>query len=360
MVDINWAVDFDLWLDESGDVSWDDLQEDSQEHIIDSIRDDYYFGELVELSDSDTEDYGSWSVTFDITIDGQDASWDDLSESAKDTILNRISEDYFSGTFEDYAIIESVVKENIDIGDNIYEIGYYDSLGYYRVDEHFRAASISDVIEIFNEEYPNCDINHIYDPISEETYDAEGNIIGESLHEDTVKKSNGKWTNRGDTGKEHGTFKAKKVADAQRKAMYANGYKGENLKEDTSKMESLHKTYDLSESVMEETFVEKVYILYDEVENLFNYVDDVEKERVDYDKKKINQLVDFVKFAIEQLVQVAKMSNNTNESIVEDTVKKSNGKWVNRGDDGTEHGEFRTKKAADAQRKAMFARGYKG
>lgn len=45
--------------------------------------------------------------------------------------------------------------------------------------------------------------------------------------------------------------------------------------------------------------------------------------------------------------------------LKEDTVKKRNGKWTNRGDDGTEHGEFKTKKAADAQRKAMFAQGYK-
>lgn len=44
------------------------------------------------------------------------------------------------------------------------------------------------------------------------------------------------------------------------------------------------------------------------------------------------------------------------ESINEDTVRK-NGKWVNKGKEGT-HGEFKTKKAADAQRKAMFANGY--
>lgn len=44
--------------------------------------------------------------------------------------------------------------------------------------------------------------------------------------------------------------------------------------------------------------------------------------------------------------------------INEDTVKKANGKWTNRGKDG-EHGEFSTKSAADAQRKAMFANGYK-
>lgn len=46
------------------------------------------------------------------------------------------------------------------------------------------------------------------------------------------------------------------------------------------------------------------------------------------------------------------------ESLKEDTIKQ-NGKWVNKGKEGT-HGKFRTKKAADAQRKAMFANGYKG
>lgn len=48
------------------------------------------------------------------------------------------------------------------------------------------------------------------------------------------------------------------------------------------------------------------------------------------------------------------------KDLEEDTVRKSNGKWTNRGDDGTEHGEFDTKAEADAQRKAMFAQGYKG
>ena len=46
------------------------------------------------------------------------------------------------------------------------------------------------------------------------------------------------------------------------------------------------------------------------------------------------------------------------KSIKADTVKKGN-KWVNRGDTGEEHGEFTTKKEADAQRRAMFARGWK-
>ena len=45
------------------------------------------------------------------------------------------------------------------------------------------------------------------------------------------------------------------------------------------------------------------------------------------------------------------------ENLTEDTVKVKDGVWVNKGDDGT-HGKFKTKKEADAQRKAMFANGY--
>lgn len=46
------------------------------------------------------------------------------------------------------------------------------------------------------------------------------------------------------------------------------------------------------------------------------------------------------------------------ENLEEDIEKTSKGKWVNRGKEGT-HGEFRTKKAAREQQKAMFAQGYK-
>lgn len=46
-----------------------------------------------------------------------------------------------------------------------------------------------------------------------------------------------------------------------------------------------------------------------------------------------------------------------NASLTEDTIKQ-NGKWVNKGKEGN-HGKFKTKKQADAQRKAMFANRYK-
>ena len=51
------------------------------------------------------------------------------------------------------------------------------------------------------------------------------------------------------------------------------------------------------------------------------------------------------------------LQDSLEESLTEDTIKQ-NGKWVNKGSEGT-HGKFRTKKAADAQRKAMYSRGFK-
>lgn len=51
-----------------------------------------------------------------------------------------------------------------------------------------------------------------------------GMYANPTLEEDTIKQGNS-WTNKGKEGT-HGTFKTKKQADAQRKAMFANGYKG--------------------------------------------------------------------------------------------------------------------------------------
>lgn len=46
------------------------------------------------------------------------------------------------------------------------------------------------------------------------------------------------------------------------------------------------------------------------------------------------------------------------ENKLKEGTTKQGGKWVNKGKEGT-HGTFKTKKEADAQRKAMFAQGYK-
>ena len=53
-------------------------------------------------------------------------------------------------------------------------------------------------------------------------------------------------------------------------------------------------------------------------------------------------------------------TNNVSDNLTEDTIKLKNGKWANVGKDGKrDSGTFKTKKKADAQRKAMFANGFK-
>lgn len=49
-------------------------------------------------------------------------------------------------------------------------------------------------------------------------------------------------------------------------------------------------------------------------------------------------------------------ADGATQPVEEDTVKSGSG-WTNKGKEGT-HGKFKTKKTADAQRKAMFANGY--
>jgi len=62
------------------------------------------------------------------------------------------------------------------------------------------------------------------------TTDYEEYFDFDDLDEDTIKTSKGKWVNKGEEGT-HGTFDTKKEADAQRRAMFASGWKGESFKE---------------------------------------------------------------------------------------------------------------------------------
>lgn len=73
------------------------------------------------------------------------------------------------------------------------------------------------------------------------------------------------------------------------------------------------------------------------------------------DTEQVYKVVDTTKNFVE--LEYVSEKEEFVESMKEDTVKQ-NGKWVNKGKEGT-HGKFTTKKAADAQRRAMFANGYK-
>lgn len=81
---------------------------------------------------------------------------------------------------------------------------------------------------------------------------------------------------------------------------------------------------------------------------------EVEKEHTDDEKKAERIALDHLFEMPDYYTRLKKMEKG---AIKEDTVKQGN-YWVNKGKEGT-HGKFKTKKAADAQRRAMFAQGFK-
>lgn len=80
----------------------------------------------------------------------------------------------------------------------------------------------------------------------------------------------------------------------------------------------------------------------------------IHEYEMDYDKDfdVDKNLQDFFDKIVEENPELGEPLEES-KKVCEDTVKQGN-EWVNKGKDGT-HGTFKTKKAADAQRKAMFA-----
>ena len=135
------------------------------------------------------------------------------------SLLNQIDEIETSETFEEDTAHKS-----------IYTIDYVDNTGASFKDR-IKASSEEDALKKFNKKSKNFVngvrkikghpyIDYLDDDASYDEID--------DFTEDTVRKSNGNWTNRNDDGEEHGQFNTKSKADAQRKAMFAKGYKGEN------------------------------------------------------------------------------------------------------------------------------------
>lgn len=93
-----WSVEWDLTL-EGEEISFDDLSESTQEHIADSILDGYLQGEIAEWNeDEETEDYGWWVARFDISVEDNDrVRFEDLSETSQEQISNAIKDGYVSG-----------------------------------------------------------------------------------------------------------------------------------------------------------------------------------------------------------------------------------------------------------------------
>lgn len=100
-----------------------------------------------------------------------------------------------------------------------------------------------------NEEFKESDgaVEAKEDPQILPRFEDKKKKVDESLTEAVKKLPDGKYANVGKDGKaDSGKFKTKKEADAQRKAMYANGYKGESLQE-CDKFKYDDSPYDYSE-----------------------------------------------------------------------------------------------------------------
>ena len=93
-----------------------------------------------------------------------------------------------------------------------------------------------------------------------------------------------------------------------------------------------------------------------------DFIDDDDEEEIDGILGRFYDICDDLGIWIPISESMAKEDREQfiHKSINEDTVKTKDGKWANVGKDGkVDSGKFRTKKEADAQRKAMFANNYK-
>lgn len=207
------------------DFSWDDLDNvdeslnEDKEYLSDKITtvlDDYgiLYGDINDYDDR-------------VNIVGVDESeWDEVvdaikSELGRDVVVPDVDHEEFDDELivyktkkdeslkEDKDAEEYYIVTHGETGDNMYPDGFKT----YAAAKKWRDAHKKDGAYGINRVLPD------------------GTEIDESLKEDTVKKGN-KWVNKGKEGT-HGEFKTKKEADAQRKAMFANGYHEELEKDET-------------------------------------------------------------------------------------------------------------------------------
>ena len=183
-----------------------------------------------------------------------------LSDMRKELNLGYICKDCQDALYSrgEKAVYEESLKESIDENTFILEIGYANNNGFFdkkrkkfRTEEEAKKVFDSKAEQLINEIVKNNELNkeeeteyreavedsetcfeafnHVWylkDPEDEwyilidQMFD---NELDKSLKEDTIKQ-NGKWVNKGKEGT-HGTFRTKKAADTQRKAMFANGFK---------------------------------------------------------------------------------------------------------------------------------------
>lgn len=326
MVDVDW---FDDAMEESYDFYADDIMSEDGEHG------NRLFDEMIEegvISEEDVTEDGE--LVDGIDLDEKKEEYVDhlrnQSEyaSAVDWYIDMFGTDAFSqvakehGLFDYDAIAEEVIR--------------LDGRG------HLLAAWDGDELELPNDFYA-------YKQSNNEDYDNAHSIVAESLNEDTKDGAKTKTFKRdGITYKvtklentlEDGGYVARWEDDSDNGLGYNNrgwiSFDVRAYKRQNHVGKATHHIDDLA-SVKDFMYVISAY------------------DRTPKDSIK-NRLID----TTISLFKDGVAETRSDEQINEDTVKR-NGKWVNIGKDGkADSGKFKTKKEADAQRKAMYAQGYKG
>lgn len=233
----------------NGDVEWGvcDTYEEAKEWY-DGVEDGYYEEDDVYDSYDFNESHNSllesddrlYKLEVDFDEDMQDQ--EELFKSmARDRgIMCHLHEKrYFNKRSSDHQNIYEVIapleqledlkKDFSDrIGNDWIMQGEYYSAKPYTVDQFFNRAAdelgvtARDIYDFIDRSNISVnDFKHMY--LVGDIHASD--IVKDTLDEDTVKR-NGKWVNVGKDGKaDSGKFNTKKEADAQRKAMFANGYK---------------------------------------------------------------------------------------------------------------------------------------
>ncbi len=218
--------------------------------------------------------------------------------------------------------------------------------GIKKLDESVESIKVGD---IFQNEYGTRIIIVVYEP--EDDYVMFR--IGENLTKDDLDSA---------------SVEAKTTTiDGIKNILNHNGYQPINL----------NKTEDLNESVNGNSF--EVIVFSEDEDGRVNILDekilDNKESAIEYAKEKVISIENASYANVYRLDQIENLDTGNFEEdpvvicqvdenqhvqyLMGEATEKQNGKWVNKGKEGT-HGTFKTKKEADAQRKAMFANGYKG
>lgn len=179
-----------------------DLTDDTVEKVYTDLKNDFINKLKVYGDDADLD-----GVLYDVF---------GVSESLKESLGADI--DKLEQQISDMEVGDSVIVKNYKNGDT-YEFVKRNDSNQISAFENIRGKNhMASPMQVFGWAKDSL----IYAHFSPQ-------FLSSDLTEDTIKTKDGKWTNKGDEGT-HGKFNTKKEADAQRRAMFSNGYR-ENLKE---------------------------------------------------------------------------------------------------------------------------------